>query len=672
MAQQLSVCSRVGVEAVPSEPSASPRFYGIRTRRTPPTAADYRKQNSSSSTTTGTTTTFGMLLKSSSDESLFVSGRDKKHVCQDAPDNISNNTTATTRRSETADAITTRTNHQGSDNNSTTTTRTNTCSEQDGMTTGGYVLDNNSSIIATTEQQTNKSEHNNKRKEQQDNYDLPIVRQDVINGPQQQQIKQQGNVCVGGLRGHICPPIAMEQTMWEVLEPYGCQQCLDSIKASGCDTTVHIGLWSDKAISCGMPLPTGLSFIDEFVAKKFTPLQLLTVRDKYLTELKARFPIWLNTLETDEGWKYHGTKNGNVFHRREPKGEPPIIRGRLNMGSALTLQDYNDINMDRDFYYNLYKDSKSLKHFKPAVTWAGSLEQPWFLNLSWLCYNGFPPIVSDREVLTASLVVFLDKHTTVTVSMSVDDFTIEFPERPKTSIPVQLGAIFRTRQFADKTVEHCGVVQASMKLLVPQCIFIRSSLFTQPVDWPLVMQYAQSARGRAAIGKHPVCSLINKVADGIDSRSMWLEGKVNNNNNSSSRLLKSTDVTIIQQQNNNKDTTTTSSDVIVRDGCVCRSVSTNSGGDVTESEEDEHRLRYNNNIIDRTNKKEQDNKKDNNEESDQESSNKQQQDVNKEETAFDPWLELQSVTAETLCEYAWQKKLIDVGGSGYGCVSGQQ
>eukprot|EP00922_Rhytidocystis_sp_ex-Travisia-forbesii_P060654 GHVS01089910.1.p1 GENE.GHVS01089910.1~~GHVS01089910.1.p1 ORF type:complete len:649 (+),score=118.98 GHVS01089910.1:794-2740(+) len=644
----------VGEEAVPAELSASPRFYGIRTRRSPPREF-YRKQTTPEGRTSRAG---GGLAKSSSDEGLSgLNGHIRGGSNTDSLSNSNN------RRSDSADTITARTNLCSDDNNYTTT-RTKTCCNDDSVATdvaldNGSLMEqqqpqtNNNDVLIDENKQIDAKKKEEKRGDEYD--DIPIVtcRQNNKQTEQQHKLQRDGrsggsDVCLGGLRGHICPPIAMEQTMWEVLEPYGCQQCLDSIKASGCDTTVHIGLWSDQAISCGMPLPTGLSFIDEFVAKNFTPLQLLTVRDKYLTELKTRFPIWLNTLETDEGWKYHGTKNGNVFHRREPKGEPPIIRGRLNMGSALSLQDYNDINMDRDFYYNLYKDSKSLKHFKPAVTWAGSLEQPWFLNLSWLCYNGFPPIVSDREVLTASLVVFLDKHTTVTVSMSVDDFCIDFPERPKTSIPVQLGAVFRTRQFPDNTVEHCGVVQASMKLLVPQCIFIRSSLFTQPVDWPLVMQYAQSDKGRAAIGKHPVCSLIKEVAEGIDSRSMWLEGKV----------LKGTQMRREVKMPDNKDIGN------LGDGGVCRSVSTNSGGDITESEEDENRFRFgksnlNNckteNSTTTTTKKEESDKTD-----------------NQSHEPFDPWLELQSVTAETLCEYAWQKKLIDVGGSGYGCVSGQQ
>eukprot|EP00922_Rhytidocystis_sp_ex-Travisia-forbesii_P066733 GHVS01099102.1.p1 GENE.GHVS01099102.1~~GHVS01099102.1.p1 ORF type:complete len:476 (+),score=76.49 GHVS01099102.1:172-1599(+) len=391
---------------------------------------------------------------------------------------------------------------------------------------------------------------------------------------------------VGAGEEHICRELDMEQSMWQLLEPYGCQQCLNNIKICAQETTVHVGLWSDQAVACGMPLPIGLSFIDEYVAKNFSPRQLETVRDRYLQELKSRLPVWLKSLETDEGWKYHGTKNGNVFHRREPKGEPPIIRGRMNMGSALNLQEYNDINMDRDFYPNLYKDSKALKHFKPAVTWSGSLEQPWFLNLSWLCYNGFPPIVSDRELLTASLVVFLDKHTTVTVSMSVHDFDVGFPEKTKNAIPVNMGAIFKTCQLADNTVEHCGVVQASMRLLVPQCIFIRSSLFTQPVDWPAVMQYAQSERGRAAIGKHPVCSLVQNVAEGIDARDMWLEGKRKK-------------VRFVED----------GSDGVCRTGSI-------STTDTTGSDDDEKR----------------------------------------EEEQFDPWAELQSVTAKTLCEYATKKK----------------
>lgn len=374
--------------------------------------------------------------------------------------------------------------------------------------------------------------------------------------------QKQDNLCIGGFQGHQCEPIdEHNSTVWEVLEPYGATECLDAVRCVSASSSVHVGLWSTSALSCGMPLPIGLSFIDSHVARRMTCHQLIQLRDKYLTELRSRLPHWLRLLQEDEGWKYHGTKEGTVFHRREPKGEAPLIRGRMNMGGELSMQDYNDINMDRDFYPNLYGSSRTLKHFKPALTWAGSLEQPWFLNFSWLCYNGFPPIVADREVLTASLVVFIDKHQTVTVTMSANDEPISFPEKPPNAVPLSLGAVFETRQLSDNSVECSGAVQARMKLLVPQFLYIRSNLFTQPVDWTVVKEYTHSRKGRNSIGKHPVSDLI-KTVEGINGRKLWLE----------------------------------------------------------------------------------------------------------ENPTFNPWTDLKSITHEQLCEYAWNKKYVDVGGSGVGCV----
>eukprot|EP00922_Rhytidocystis_sp_ex-Travisia-forbesii_P054561 GHVS01080864.1.p1 GENE.GHVS01080864.1~~GHVS01080864.1.p1 ORF type:complete len:605 (-),score=133.20 GHVS01080864.1:372-2186(-) len=596
------LAANVGVEAVPSEPSSSPRFYGIRSchsrRRAVRRVHTFPKSNdeaifcmSKETTTTATTTTSGTTTTSAT---TSTSGTTTTSATTSTSGTTSSKATTTVEVSSVSAALKTEENEKPSESSG----EQMYCRESDGQLEGR--VEGGEAVV------------------------VGVV---GLTKDRKDQVKEDESICLGGLKGHRCKELDLTKTVWQVLDPFGCQQCLDDIKLSARQTTVHIGLWSDQSITCGMPLPTGLSFIDEFVAKKFTPMQLVDVRDRYLTELKARLPVWLNTLETDQGWKYHGTKNGNVFHRREPKGEPPIIRGRMNMGSSLSLQEYNDINMDRDFYPNLYEDNNSLKHFKPAVTWAGSLEQPWFLNLSWLCYNGFPPIVSDRELLTASLVVFLDKHTTVTVSMSVDDFTIDFPEKPKNAVPVNLAAIFRIRQLEDKTVEHCGVVQASMKLLVPQFIFIRSSLFTQPVDWPTVMNYAQSKRGRCAIGRHPVCCLIKQVADGIDGREMWVEGRVSRKQLTNKRVCYLEEQTRCTKSGEEEDS--------------CGSISSGGGGVVVGGGEG----RGGGPNDDAGHKEEQE--------------------------AFDPWKELLCVTAETLCEYAWKRNTDVGGGSGAGCGGGE-